>query len=197
MRLGVSGTYSLAGSGQLYALSPEYVGSSGIGSFVQAGGFNYVASYYTGLYLGDKATAQGTYNLSGTGLLTAPVEYVGNAGSGVFTHSGGTNMVEYQNTYGNLYLAYAAGSSGTYNLSGSAVLSALSEYVGYSGTGSLSQSGGSNGMSGNLYMGYTPGAVATYALAALGGCRPKSSTLATTRALRRRFNRAAARIRQA
>ena len=56
----------------------------------------------------------------------------------------------------NLYLGYNAGDSGTYNLSGVAQLSASNEYVGYSGTGNFTQSGGTNGirLNGYLYLGY-------------------------------------------
>ena len=43
-------------------------------------------------------------------------------------------------------------------------LSASNEYVGFSGTGNFTQSGGSNGTSGNLYVGYNSGSKGTYAL---------------------------------
>ena len=43
-----------------------------------------------------------------------------------------------------LYLGELIGSSGSYNLSGSGLLTATSEYIGYSGTGSFTQSGGTN-----------------------------------------------------
>ena len=82
---------------------------------------------------------QRRYHLSGSGLLSAPVEYVGYSGTGTFTQSGGTNSI------GNdLYLGANAGSSGTYILSGSGLLSAAGEYVGAPGTASFLQSGGTN-----------------------------------------------------
>ena len=46
-----------------------------------------------------------------------------------------------------------AGGSGTYNLSGSGQLSAYDEYVGYSGTGTFTQSGGTNSIGSYLYLG--------------------------------------------
>ena len=49
-------------------------------------------------------------------------ETIGNSATGSFTQSGGTNSVS-----NNLYLGYNAGSSGTYNLSGSGLLSAANE----------------------------------------------------------------------
>ena len=54
-------------------------------------------------------------------------EYVGSSGTGTFTQSGGTNNIG----SGCLYLGYNAGSSGSYTLSGSGLLSAANEYVGY------------------------------------------------------------------
>ena len=46
-----------------------------------------------------------------------------------------------------LYLGYNAGASGTYTLSGSGLLSAWTQYVGYSGTGNFTQTGGTNASS--------------------------------------------------
>ena len=71
------------------------------------------------LYLGYNAGGSGTYNLSGSGLLSARTSTSATSGSGSFTQSGGTNSVG-----PTLYLGYNAGSSGTYNLSGSGLLSA-------------------------------------------------------------------------
>ena len=61
-------------------------------------------------------------------MLAAGAEkYVGFLGSGVFMHSGGTNSGS------SLFIGYYAGSNGTYALSGSGVLTASAEYVGYYG----------------------------------------------------------------
>ena len=48
---------------------------------------------------------------------------------GTFVQSGGTDTVAY------LYIGYAAGGSGAYNLSGSGLLSTPNEYVGFTGSG--------------------------------------------------------------
>jgi autotransporter-associated beta strand protein len=66
--------------------------------------------------------------------------------------SGGTNSV----SSGTLYLGLNAGSYGTYNLSGNGLLTARGEIIGLSGTGSFTQSGGTNSVlsTGNLYVGY-------------------------------------------
>ena len=66
-----------------------------------------------------------------------------------FHASAGTNTLS--NT---LYLGYNSADNGTYNLSGTAQLSAPTQYVGYSGTGTFAQSGGTNTASNYLYLGY-------------------------------------------
>ena len=74
------------------------------------------------------------------GSLVASSLTVGSSGTGTFTQSGGTNLVS-----SDLYLGNAAGSSGTYILSGSGLLSVSTcEYIGYSGSGSFTQSGGTH-----------------------------------------------------
>ena len=75
------------------------------------------------------------------------VEYVGNAGSGTFTQSGGTNSVSFVQGEGGTASSISAidlGAGGTYNLTGSGMLSSMAQWVGYSGTGSFTQSGGTN-----------------------------------------------------
>ena len=104
-----------------------------------------------------------TVNDAGSGIsggtLTVTSQYVGNGGTGTFTHSAGTN------TLSSLYLGYNSTDSGTYTLSGAGKLSvSSSQYIGYSGAGSFSQSGGTNVASNYLYMGYNSTAVGTYNL---------------------------------
>ena len=85
--------------------------TAGTGSFTHSGGTNSVSNT---LYVGFGGSNSGAYNLSGSGLLSAPFEYIGNySGTGSVTHSGGTNSVSV-----GLVLAQDAGSSGTYNLNG-------------------------------------------------------------------------------
>ena len=175
---GSNGMYNLSGSGLLTAGS-EYVGYSGTGTFTQSGGTN---NYLYGpLYLGYNAGSSGTYILSGSGQVSANNnEYVGYSGTGTFTQSGGTNSIGSYYSLGSLYLGNNAGSSGTYNLSGSGQLSAGSEYVGYSGTGTFTQSGGTNNyFYGSLYLGYNAGSSGTYNLSGNGQV---SATTASTSA---------------
>ena len=104
----------------------------------QSGGQTGMAS----LCLGTSA-GSGAYNLSG-GTLSAPSTYIGYSGTGIFTQSGGTNAYgNFLNKGSRMSLGYNPGSNGTYNLIGGS-LSAQSIYVGYSGAGAFTQSGGTN-----------------------------------------------------
>ena len=182
---GGSGTYSLGGTGALSAWSNESIGYSGTGSFTQSGGNNNI---FWGLYLGYNPGSSGTYNLSGTGSLSAFYQYLGYSGTGSFTQSGGTNNASWglylgynpgssgaftqsggNNTPVSLYLGYNPGSSGSYSLGGTGALSSWSdESVGYSGTGSFTQSGGSNTVPAILYLGCSPTGSGTYNLSGTG-----------------------------
>ncbi|MGO9113049.1 MAG: hypothetical protein ACLP9L_27775 [Thermoguttaceae bacterium] len=161
-----SGTVQMTNGG--LSTGAQYVGSSGLGTFTQSGGINNINIYdYTGLYLANNAGSSGTYNLSGNGQLSAPSEYVGYSGTGTFTQSGGTNNINgyYNNS---LYLGNKAASSGTYNLTGSGQLSAGTACVGYSGTGTFTQSGGTHSIANALYLGYNAGSSGTYNLSGSG-----------------------------
>lgn len=144
---GSSGTYYLSGSGYLtggYAWSAN-VGCSGSGSFIQSGGTNNIGI----VNLGFSQGGIGTYSLSGgclTGDYSFSSENVGCSGTGTFTQSGGTNSIG-----GFLELAFNSGGggsnlngSGTYNLSSGYLATLNGEDVGVTGTGSFTQSGGTN-----------------------------------------------------
>jgi hypothetical protein len=111
---------------------------------------------------GDLAENAGAFTLSSSQSLSVTGnEYIGYNGSASFTQSGGTNSILGGNI---LALGYNAGSSGTYNLSGAAVLTCASngEAVGYQGTGTFNQTGGTNiigsaANSGGLIVGGLPG----------------------------------------
>jgi hypothetical protein len=130
------------------------------GTIVQSGGTTTVS---ISLAVGYDSSASGSYSLSGTGQLSAPLEYVGYYGTGTFTQTGGTNTVgsdlcvgygyyggtgAYTQTGGintvasNLYVGNY--SRGTYSLGGTGQLSAAFEFVAYSNTGSFTQGGGAN-----------------------------------------------------
>jgi autotransporter-associated beta strand protein len=115
-----------------------------------------------GITLGEDAGSSGTYNLSGSGQIQSANEIVGCSGSGTFTQSGGTNSCGGINC--DFYLGYGTGSVGVYNLSGSGSLFVPDENVGDVGTGTFTQTGGTNSISYLLDMGYNAGSVASFSL---------------------------------
>ena len=76
--------------------------------------------------------------------------------------SGGTNSLSY------LYLGNSDSGSGTYTLSGSGWLSAAEQYIGVSGSGGFTQSGGTNSVSDAVSVGYAAGSSGTYSLSGSG-----------------------------
>jgi T5SS/PEP-CTERM-associated repeat protein len=173
--------YSATGSGS-YVLTAgscsqwmAYVGYNGSGSLTQSGGTNTISNGNGRLSLGYRPGAVGAYNLNGSGVLNVNgAAYVGDSGTGVFTQTGGTVTIIFptgwsgDTTDGNLYIGNVAGSSGTFNLSGTGQLTASStptgqEYVGNVGSGTFAQSGGTNTVN-NLYIGYYSGSVGVYSL---------------------------------
>ena len=160
-----SGYYNLSGTGVLSPKS-EYIGYSGAGTFIQSGGTNNGGNFY----LGYNTNSSGSYTLSGSGVLRA-TERVGYSGTGTFTQYGGTNNSTGSGVAGALCLGYNSGSSGSYTLTGSGVLSAgFNENVGLDGVGTFVQSGGSNSVTngGSLYLGHDSGSSGSYTLTGSG-----------------------------
>ena len=156
------GSYTLGGSGLLYAASSsESIGVYGTGSLTQTGGSNIVTGA-NGLCLGcSSSNSYGSYTLSGNSYLYTPYESVGNQGQGNFTQTGGTHSVG-----GGLYLGYSSSSYGSYTFSAGS-LSAAFEYVGYQGAGNFTQSGGTHSVGGGFYVGYSsPSYASSYTLSA-------------------------------
>jgi hypothetical protein len=174
---GASGSYSLSGTGLLSVGSNENIGYNGAGTFNQTGGTNTVTpstpfvnnNLFTLGYLNG---ATGTYDLSGTGSLSASSEEVAINGTGNFNQFGGTNTVNSGGDYpgGGLYLGDNTNSTGNYTLSGNALLSVGSqELVGFYGTGNFTQTGGTNTVTDTgigLELGGQAGATGTYTLSA-------------------------------
>ena len=106
---------------------------------------------------------------------------IGYGGTGTFTQTGGLNT-DYGSDSAYIGLGYLSGSSGTYSLGGNGQLLVTNsgqygyssfEYVGYSGSGTFTQSGGTNTVScayntGALYLGYSPGSSGVYNLSGSG-----------------------------
>ncbi len=147
--VGSLGVYNLTG-GQVSASSFEYIGQSGTGVFIQTGGINGSNS----LAVGNNLQSSGTYSLGG-GFVFGASETVGGASNGAFNQWGGTNGI------GTLYLGSGSASVGIYNLSGSGLMTYRGTpeqlYLGYSGSGTFNQSGGTNDFSsdGELYLGWS------------------------------------------
>ncbi len=148
---GNSGIVEVADPGSLSVRELIYVGGYGTGTFIQTGGT--VAITMSGrVHLGVWGGSHGTYELSGTGQLSAPEEWIGDGGTGTFTQTGGTNTV------GGLYVGDVGG---TYTLGGAGAVSAVAEYIGGSGTAVFAQTGGTN-TAGTVRVGY--GGNGTYEL---------------------------------
>jgi hypothetical protein len=191
---GQSGSLTLnpVTSGTLTTSGTEYVGYGGTGAVSQTGGSNSLTTNQGLLILGYNSGSTGNYALSGGALTsvnippevsTTPIaaEYVGYSGVGNFAQTGGTNACT--GFYGILIVGFNSGSVGTYNLSAGALTTNYpvtggggspqgSEYVGYSGTGTFVQSGGSNTCNpttypillGRLNLGVTQGSSGSYFL---------------------------------
>ena len=176
---GSSGTYNLSG-GQLTIAKQtvfsdsyfrEYIGYSGIGVFNQSAGKNELQSSYTtdGIYLGYNPGSKGTYNLSGTGQLNAYLFLGYNAGS-----EGVLNIKDSAQGNMSLYLGYGAGSQGSCNISGGTI-NVTDLFIGLSGSGAFTQSGGEMYGNLNISIASNPGSRGTYDLNG-GILRPISIT---------------------
>ena len=164
---GSTGTYNLSGTGALSVGTHQYIGYDGTGTINQSGGTN-LSALGTNLYLAKNANSTGNYTLSGGTLVTRQSQYVGYSGTGTFTHSAGSNTINASAT-GIFSVGHNFGSTGTYNLSGTATLGAITnEYIGYAGTGTLNQTGGANIISTALYVGNNANSTGSYNLSGTG-----------------------------
>jgi autotransporter-associated beta strand protein len=108
------------------------------------------------LSLGSTAGA-GTLLMSGGSLIASSNQYIGDSGIGTFTQSSGTNSAA------TTLLGNKDGSSGSYNLRGTGVLSDGFELVvGNSGSGNFMQSGGTNSLGYDLLLGSSTGGTGSY-----------------------------------
>lgn len=139
------------------------IGNTAKGTFNLSGGTTTVG---VGLWIGQGVGMAGVLNLSGSGLLSASSQTVGHSGNGTFTQTGGTNDALDVSGNGSLTLGAQVGSTGTYSLSAGS-LTTYFEFVGNSGTGTFSQTGGTNS-AGQLYLGIGTGASGTYTLSGAG-----------------------------
>lgn len=95
-------------------------------------------------------------------------ECVGYSNAGAFRHVGGVNVTD-----GGLFLGYSAGATGLYELLGTGSASASYEIVGWYGTGTFLQSGGTNTVS-SLALGHRAGSEGRYELSGTGSLSASS-----------------------
>jgi hypothetical protein len=173
------GATALIGSGNATARY-VYVGSATTGAIRQSGGSQVIhgdaylfggETFYDGgeLHLGYLAGAGGTYELGGTGALSAVAEYVGYQGGGTFRQTAGTNTLTSW-----LCLGAMPAATGLYEMSGDAQLTAVSEQIGLYGGGTFTQNGGVNTVTTTLFVGSMSGVACSYTLA--GGRIAASNT---------------------
>ena len=158
-----SGTYILESGGVTAEF--ERIGQWGTGTFEHTGGGNTITS---DLILGDETGSLGQYDLSESGAslgssVIANGEIIGNAGTGIFNQTDGTNTVA-----GDLNLGLASTGHGTYELSGTGALEANKIRVGSSGTGVFTHSAGTNTVVDLLNLGNLSSGHGTYDLSGTG-----------------------------
>jgi hypothetical protein len=158
-----SGAYQLAHGGQLISRGISVASGSGsIGSFTQTGGS--VNTSGQPLYLAQgNSGALATYSLH-AGSLSTGHQYIGQAGTASFEHTGGVNRAT-----GNLYLGDASGAIGTYSLSGNAQLFSGTQYHANaaSSRSTFTHAGGTNSTGAStLYLAHGANSSASYSLSA-------------------------------
>ncbi|MBU1055378.1 MAG: hypothetical protein KKC46_16390 [Proteobacteria bacterium] len=162
LRIDATGTGMITLFQGLYGISHalnvehEDIGQSGNGTYIHMDGTNTVNN---NLILGGSISGNGTYELSGTGSLSANKEFIGQSGTGVFKQTGGTNTITQ-----NLSVGIFIGGKGTYELGGIGNLSVDNENIGVSGTGIFDQVGGTNTVTKVLSLSHSSGSYGTYNL---------------------------------
>ncbi len=152
---GGTGIYSLSGAASQLSVGGDMrVGGAGIGTLssgtvIQSDG---VATVAGGLYVGS-GNANGSYALSGSGVLNTAITYVGEGGVARFAQSGGTHNTVFLN------IGIFAGSDSIYTMSGGTLNVASDLGIGgpgAAGTAQFNQSAGSvnvNDPNFGLYLG--------------------------------------------
>jgi hypothetical protein len=131
------GIYLLSGTGALTS-NVAAIGYNGAGTFNQSGGTHST----TNLEIAANPGSTGTYLLSAGTLNSVAANYVGDSGDGTFNQMGGTNNIGTTSMQGVLLVGYAAGSNGTFLLSGGTVTVNGFDNIGSAGFGTFSQTGG-------------------------------------------------------
>jgi hypothetical protein len=163
--LGGSGVYTM-NNGALN-VTAEYEGWYGNGTFNQTAGThnsNYLFMGYNAN--GTNAAATGAFNLSGGTLTVSVVEQIGLDGSGTFIQNGGSHSVTNVSPgiSSGLSLGLNTKGLGSYTLNLGDLTVAGDENVGYQGTGTFTQNGGSHTVGGRLYVAALTGSAGTFNL---------------------------------
>jgi hypothetical protein len=162
---GGTGTYTM-NNGTL-SVTAEYEGYLGDGTFNQNFGTHSVGSLFLGSQgNGTNAAATGAFNLTGGTLTVSTVEQIGGDGSGTFVQNGGTHTVTNVNAgvFNSLVLGLNPKGIGSYTLNIGSLSVGGDEYVGYQGSGTFTQNGGSHTV-GHLYVASQGGSAGTFTLA--------------------------------
>jgi hypothetical protein len=159
-------TVSLANGQSLNIEGNETVGGPGSFTMTVGDGGTNTINAGASLFVDGNGGGTGYYVLKGTGAVRATGnEYVGENGAGIFNQSGGTNTLY----VGSLVVGDGAGSNGIYLLSSGTLYgygedaNQVSEYIGYSGTGTFTQTGGANVNAQALDIGYLYNSSGLYA----------------------------------
>lgn len=167
------GTYTLTGgslinNGRVGTVVGAYGNSlnpgevAGSGAFIQTGG-TFQTSF---LSVGNGLIGQGSYSLSGNGVLNTSYEIIGLSGTGTFSQLGGTHTINGDLVLGEantqIYTNFQYGlfsttlSNGSFVLSGGS-LTATNEFLAKGGNGTFTQTNGTHTINNNLYVGYSSG----------------------------------------
>ena len=163
--LSIPSNNSLAANGILVGGYDGFGATNGRGALNQSAG-TVTTNLGWDLVVGHGVNSTGVYTLSGGALVANQSEYIGLSGTGTFNHTGGTNTIN-AGAVGGFDIGVFAGSTGTYNLSGTGALMVnKSEYIGDSGRGIFNQTGGTHTISAghDLYLGYNASGRGTYNL---------------------------------
>ncbi len=119
---------------------------------------------------GSLAASSGLFSLAATASLTVGgTAYVGSTGTGTFIQSGGTASFNGADNNGNsISIGDQAGAQGAYSLSFGNLTASQNETVGNKGTGTFTQTGGTNTVDGSLFLGSATGGSGAYSLSAFG-----------------------------
>ncbi|MBW1799120.1 MAG: hypothetical protein JRJ85_00180 [Deltaproteobacteria bacterium] len=143
----------------------EFIGYEGTGIHVQNGGIHEVSA---DLHLGSQTGGRGTYTLAG-GTLDIGGDILNGSGTATLNVDGGMLYMSGSIDVDVLMIGSSAGASGSLIEEHHTDITAIEEYIGYAGTGTLTQRGGDvlfseHTVTTNLYLGYSSESSGTYTL---------------------------------